>query len=58
MKCPRCDYPRMKEWNELSDDEKFILERLPLSAEFSIEERKRHLFCPRCQHAEKAEARV
>ena len=46
-KCPRCER-RLKEWNELTTDEKFTVERLPMSAEFSLEERKRHLFCPRC----------
>ena len=49
MKCPRCEYPRMKTWDELNSDEKFIVERLPKSAEFSVRERKQHLFCPRCQ---------
>lgn len=46
-KCPRCERV-LKNWNELTADEKFTVERLPLSAEFSLEERKQHLFCPRC----------
>ncbi|MGI8468304.1 MAG: hypothetical protein ACR2N3_07615 [Pyrinomonadaceae bacterium] len=45
--CPRCGH-RLKYWNELTSDEKFTVERLPMSAEFSAEERKNHLFCPRC----------
>ncbi len=46
--CPRCHFPQMKLWEELTDEEKFLAERLPMSTEFSIEERKQHLFCPRC----------
>ncbi len=46
--CPRCHYPKLKTWKELTDEEKFLVERLPLSAEFSADERKQHLFCPRC----------
>ena len=51
MKCPRCDYPRMKCWSDLSGDEKFLAERLPLTT-FSLKEREQHLFCPRCRHEE------
>lgn len=52
MMCPKCEYPRMKSWDELTGDEKFIAERLPKSAEYTLEERKKHLFCPRCQNEE------
>lgn len=45
--CPQCQH-RMKSWQELTSDEKFTVERLPLSADLSMEERKNHLFCPRC----------
>jgi len=45
--CPQCHH-RMRFWNELTSDEKFTVERLPLSAEFPLAERKHHLFCPRC----------
>lgn len=38
----------MKRWGELSDEQKFLVEKLPLSANFSLEERKKHLFCPVC----------
>lgn len=58
MKCPCCEYPQMKTWNELDSDEKFIIERLPNSAKFSVEERKKHSFCPRCHHEEIAPAAV
>jgi hypothetical protein len=46
--CPRCHAGRMKDWDELSDEQKFIVERLPQSAEFPLEERKKHRFCERC----------
>ena len=46
--CPRCKAGRLKNWSDLTADEKFIAERLPASAEFSKEERRYHLFCPRC----------
>ena len=48
MRCPKCDYLRMKQWTELNGDEKFLVERLPLSATFTERERETHLFCPRC----------
>lgn len=49
MQCPRCDYPLMKRWKELDDDEKFLFERLPPPANLSLEERKSRRFCPRCR---------
>jgi rubredoxin len=46
--CPKCRAGRLKKWAELTSDEKFIVERLPMSADFTAEERKEHLFCPNC----------
>lgn len=46
--CPRCHISPMKSWQELSGEEKFLAERLPLSAEYTKRERETHLFCPRC----------
>lgn len=46
--CPKCQHPKLKTWQELSDEQKFLVERLPLSADFRIEERKKHRFCERC----------
>lgn len=46
--CPRCSSPEIKAWDQLSDDEKFLVEKLPLSSEFSAAERKKHRFCTRC----------
>jgi len=46
--CPRCSSPKIKIWNDLSDEQKMLVERLPMSAEFTLDERKRHRFCERC----------
>jgi hypothetical protein len=46
--CPRCDFRPLKTWQELDFEERIITEKMPLSAEFSPAERKRHLFCTRC----------
>lgn len=53
-KCPKCHQKNLKEWNDLSADEKFVAEKLPLSAEFSEQERERHLFCPNCWYEVKS----
>jgi len=46
--CPQCHSSKLKIWDELSDEQKFLVERLPLSAEFSLAQRKKHRFCERC----------
>jgi hypothetical protein len=51
--CPRCGAMKFKSWSELTDDEKFLAERFPASAEYSKEERKKHRFCTRCWYEEK-----
>jgi hypothetical protein len=38
----------MKRWSELDAEQKFLVERLPGSADFDIEERKKHRYCTRC----------
>lgn len=50
--CPRCGAAKMKSWDDLSDDQKFLAERLPASAEFTREKRKKHRFCERCFYEE------
>lgn len=47
--CPRCQTGRLKNWTELTSDEKFVIEQLPQSAAASSEDRRRHLFCPLCR---------
>ena len=46
--CPNCGAPKLKDWKELTDEQKFLVERLPKNVEFSNEERKKHRFCERC----------
>ena len=43
---------KMKAWTQLTDDEKFLAERLPMSAEYTPQERKRHRYCTQCWHEE------
>ena len=46
--CPRCAAPKMKDWEDLTDEQKFLVERLPLNTAFTPDERKKHRFCERC----------
>lgn len=48
--CPKCHSMKLKSWRELTDEQKFLVERLPRNAEFTKEERKKHRFCERCWH--------
>lgn len=38
----------MVSWDELNEEEKFLAGKLPGSADFTAEERKKHRFCTRC----------
>ncbi len=46
--CPQCGMQKLKTWEKLSNEQKFLVERLPLSADFVLKERKKHLFCVNC----------
>ncbi len=46
--CPNCGFWRLKTWNELTEDEKRLVEALPRNTEFTKEERKKHRFCEQC----------
>lgn len=48
--CPRCQFSKMKSWEQLNDEEKMLVERLPMSATLSPVQRKKNIFCPRCWH--------
>jgi hypothetical protein len=39
---------KLKNWIELDAEQRELVGRLPASAQYSIEERKQHIFCPRC----------
>jgi hypothetical protein len=52
-RCPRCAAERLRPWTELSDEEREVVRRLPASADYSLEERKRgHRWCNRCWYEE------
>jgi hypothetical protein len=47
-RCPRCE-GRLRSWDELSDEEREMIKRLPASADYSLDERKaRRRWCTRC----------
>lgn len=47
--CPRCDASRLRGWNELNDEEREVVKRLPNATDYSIEVRmNHHRWCPRC----------
>lgn len=48
--CPRCGNQKMKNWKELTDEEKILVEKLPASVDFKKEERRRNRWCARCWH--------
>ncbi len=50
--CPQCGAPKMKDWRDLSDEQKMLVERLPRNTEFTREQRKKHRFCERCFYEE------
>jgi hypothetical protein len=46
--CSNCGSMKFKIWEDLTDDERFLIKKLPQNTEFTSEQRKRHLFCNRC----------
>ena len=47
--CPRCEKPGLKTWDELNDEEREVVKRLPLSAQYPLAERQaNHRWCTRC----------
>jgi len=51
--CPNCHSPAVEAWTELTGEEKFLVERLPGSADFTEEERRKHRFCTQCWFEDK-----
>ena len=57
--CPQCGASKMKNWQDLNDDQKFLVERLPLNTDYTPDQRKKHRFCERCWFEEiDAESRL
>ena len=47
--CPRCGIARLRRFDELSEEEREVVKRLPASADYSFDEREaRHRWCTRC----------
>jgi len=46
--CPQCGAVKMKGWQDLTDEQKFLVERLPRNIDFPPEQRKKHRFCEQC----------
>jgi hypothetical protein len=58
-KCPRCHEGRLQTWDELSDEEREMVKRLPASTEYSAAERERmHLWCTNCWHESTGETNL
>jgi hypothetical protein len=52
-RCPRCGVGRLLGWDELNDEEREVVRRLPASADYSMEERQMmHRWCINCWHEE------
>ena len=50
-KCPRCHEEALRTWDELSDEEREVVKRLPAAAEYRAAERQAmHQWCTRCWH--------
>lgn len=48
-RCQRCGEGRLRSWQELSEEEREVVRRLPASAEYTKAEREaRHRWCTRC----------
>ena len=50
--CPRCGAGRLKNWDELADEQRMLAERLPGNADYPAAARKKHRYCERCWYEE------
>jgi hypothetical protein len=52
-KCPRCGEAELRDWDELSSEERIVAERLPEAVDFSPGERvAMHRWCINCWYEE------
>ena len=52
-RCPRCGERLLRGWDELSEEERMVVRRLPESAAYSPDEREAmHRWCTNCWHEE------
>ena len=53
-RCTRCGDGSLRSWQELDEEEREVVRRLPASADYIADERRtRHRWCTRCWHEEK-----
>jgi hypothetical protein len=53
QRCPRCGVRPLLSWNELTEEEREVVRRLPASADYSLDERQAmHRWCRNCWHEE------
>ncbi len=53
QRCPNCGDQTLRTWEDLSDDERDVVRRLPASADYASSERRiKHRWCTRCWHEE------
>jgi len=47
--CPRCEKRGLKTWDQLDDEQREVVKRLPATANFELSERQAtHRWCTRC----------
>lgn len=52
-KCPRCGEGHLRGWDELSEEERMVTERMPEAVDFSPGERQSmHRWCTNCGYEE------
>ena len=55
--CPRCHESVMRAWDELNDEEREVVKRLPESAHYSDRQRRAmHRWCTRCWFEDTADS--
>lgn len=48
-RCPRCGEGTLLSWQELDEDQREVVKRLPGAVDYATVERERkHRWCPRC----------
>jgi hypothetical protein len=48
-RCPHCGEGDLKNWHDLDEEEREVVNRLPAATDYSLVERQRnHLWCTRC----------
>jgi Zn ribbon nucleic-acid-binding protein len=56
-RCPKCGEKTLQTWEELNDDEREVVRRLPGSADYPLAERQTsNRWCTRCWHEEASDS--